>query len=135
MAHKKPAHLKVITGSERIDAVATLVSDPLSEAPEPVDWLPNAHAVKEWRRLCPFLIANKLLSESDLVTFGHLCAVHGKMVQVWLSGESPVAATIAQYTHLAAAFGLAPAWRSKIKTNGDKGTANTFAKLKDKSAG
>jgi phage terminase small subunit len=52
---RKPAHLKVVAGTDRPDrALPSSVDLPLVEAvPEPPDWLPNAHAVKEWKRLAP----------------------------------------------------------------------------------
>lgn len=102
----------------------------MDAAPDPVDWLPNAHAVNEWRRLAPILVANKLLTAADLSAFGHLCALHGKMVQLWAAGESPTGHMVAQYNALASAFGLSPAWRGKVKPVGDKDKGNQFAKFK-----
>jgi hypothetical protein len=103
----------------------------LSAVPEPLDWLPNAHAVKEWCRLAPLLVANKLLTEMSLPTFGHFCAVHGKLVQLWAAGEAPTGHMLAQYNALGAAFGLAPAWLSKVRLGDGKDKANKFGKLKD----
>jgi hypothetical protein len=51
----------------------------------------------------------KLLSVGDLSTLGHLCSLHGKIVQLWAAGESPTGHMLAQYNTLAGSFGLAPA--------------------------
>ena len=103
---------------------------PISDVPPPPDWLPNAHAVNEWRRLAPILVANKLLAEADLSAFAHMCAVHGKMVQLWTAGETPTGHMVSQYNALAAAFGLSPAWRGKVKIGADKDAGNKFSKFK-----
>ena len=129
---KKPRHLKAVAGTARPDrAPVTVVEfEPVMAVPSPVDWLPNAHAVNEWNRLAPILVANKLLADADLSTFGHLCALHGKMVQLWAAGEAPTGHMVAQYNALAAGFGLSPAWRGKVKPIGDQDAANKFAKFK-----
>jgi hypothetical protein len=124
-----PKHLKVINGSER-PTIQTVDLPPVDTVPEPPDWLPSMHAVKEWHRLTPILVANKLLSTGDLSTLAHLCAVHGKLVQLWTAGETPTGHMLAQYNSLAGSFGLAPGWRSKVKPIGDKDTANPFEKHK-----
>jgi phage terminase small subunit len=129
---KTPANLKLITGTVRKDRVETGGIDlPLvDEVPSAPEWLPNAHAANEWKRLAPILVANKLLAEADLSAFAHMCAVHGKMVQLWTAGETPTGHMVSQYNSLAAAFGLSPAWRSKVKPIGNKDEGNKFAKLK-----
>lgn len=132
---KRPGHLKVISGTSRADrAPKDVLSVPaLSDIPPPVDWLPNAHAKNEWNRLAPILVRNKILAEADLSTFGHMCALHGKMVQLWAAGEAPTGHLIAQYNSLASAFGLAGGWRSKVKPLGEQDKGNKFGKFKDSS--
>jgi hypothetical protein len=135
---KKLPQLKIISGTVRGDreAPAGLEVDPLDAIPAPVDWLPNVHAVNEWKRLAPILVANKILAEADLSTFGHMCALHGKMVQLWAAGEAPTGHMIAQYNALASAFGLSAAWRGKVKPIGaDKEQGNKFSKFKDSNSG
>src|SRR4051812_24207418 len=121
---KTPPSLKVISGTARADPAPerSVEVAPLADIPSPGDWLPNVHAVNEWRRLAPLLVANKLLAESDLSTFGHMCSLHGKMVQLWAAGEAPTGHLIAQYNALASAFGLSAAWRGKVKPLADKET-------------
>lgn len=127
---RKPAHLKAIAGTAQPcrKPEPSIQVPALSAPPKPVDWLPNAHAKKEWNRLAPLLVANGLLSEADLSTFGHMCALHGKLVQLWSAGESPTGHMLAQYNALASAFGLAAAWRGKVKPSGEAEKANPFAR-------
>lgn len=129
---RRPSTLKVISGTTRPDREAQAGVDlpSLSAVPPPPDWMPNAHAVREWQRLAPILVANKLLAEPDLGALGHLCALHGKIVQLWTAGETPTGHLLAQFNTLAGAFGLSPAWRGKVKPIGDKGSENPFAKFK-----
>ena len=127
----KHPHLKVVSGTTRSDDPAPTVDLPAVDVvPDPPDWLPSVHAIKEWHRLAPILVANRLLSVGDLSTLGHLCSVHGKLVQLWTAGETPTGHMLAQYNALAGSFGLSPGWRSKVKQIGDKNAENPFAKHK-----
>lgn len=118
---KKPHHLKVVAGTARPDRGGPpLVDLPLvSDVPTAPDWLPNAHATKEWDRLAPILHANKLLTEAGLSTLGMLCALHGKIVQLYAAGEAPAASMVAQHRALSNDFGLTPAAQGKVRPNGD----------------
>ena len=127
---KKPASLKAIAGTERADRATPdgVRLPPLSEAPAPPDWLPNVHAVGEWNRLAPLLVANGLLTEGGLSALGNLCALHGKMVQLWAAGESPTANMIGQYRGWVNDFGLTPVAQGKVKPVTDKSESNPFAR-------
>lgn len=117
---RKPTSLKVVAGTDRPDRDPAPASDlPLVEdIPSPPDWLPNAHARKEWERLAPILHANKLLTEAGLSALGQLCALHGKTVQLYAAGEAPVASMVAQLRGLMNDFGLTPVAQGKVKPNG-----------------
>jgi len=128
---KRPSKLKLITGTSRndrpeVEAVALPVLKSLPLAP---DWLPNAHAVKEWERLAPILHGVGLLTEAGLSALGMLCALHGKLVQLWSAGESPNAAMLASYRNLVNDFGLTPVAQGKVKASGEKESENKFAKF------
>jgi len=127
---KKPSALKVVAGTERKDRKATPAAElpVVTETPSAPDWLPNSHAVKEWDRLAPILVANKLLTEGGLSAFGMLCALHGKLVQLWAAGEAPVASMVAQYRNLINDFGLTPVAQGKVKPVGEEPPANPFTK-------
>ena len=126
---KKPASLKVVAGTTRKDREQepSVELPPVSEVPAPPDWLPNAHAVKEWERLAPILVANKLLTEAGTSALGVLCALHGKIVQLYIAGEAPVASMVSQYRNLINDFGLTPVAQGKVKPIGETEKGNKFA--------
>lgn len=127
---KKPRSLKVISGTERADRaeIPAVELPTISEVPDAPDWLPNGHAVKEWERLAPILVANKLLTEAGLSAFGMLCSLHGKLVQLFAAGESPNASMVASYRNLVNDFGLTPVAQGKVKlAQSDEPKGNKFA--------
>lgn len=129
---RKPTALKVVAGTDRPDREAAAAAElPLvSDVPPAPDWMPNAHARKEWERLAPILHANKLLTEAGLSALGQLCALHGKTVQLYAAGEAPVASMVAQLRGLMNDFGLTPVAQGKVKPNGDtEKPGNAFAAL------
>jgi len=129
---RKPTALKVVAGTDRPDREAPAAAElPLvSDVPTAPDWMPNAHARKEWERLAPILHANKLLTEAGLSALGQLCALHGKTVQLYAAGEAPVASMVAQLRGLMNDFGLTPVAQGKVKPNGDtEKPGNAFAAL------
>src|SRR5688500_12831318 len=104
---RKPQALKVVAGTDRpsrapIDPVELPLAIDVPAAP---DWMPNAHATKEWQRLAPILHGVGLLTEGGLSALGMLCALHGKLVQLWSAGESPTGHMLAQYRALVNDFG------------------------------
>lgn len=127
---KKAANLRVLAGTERKDRPAPEgVELPIIDAAPPApDWLPNAHAIKEWDRLAKILANNKLLTEGGLSALGMLCALHGKLVQLWAAGEAPTGHMMAQYRNLINDFGLTPVAQGKVKAVGDGKEDNKFAR-------
>jgi phage terminase small subunit len=126
---KKPEHLKVVCGTVRKDRVSIpdIEIAPIVEIPKCPDWMPNAHAIKEWDRIVPILIANKLLTEADLGTLAQMCALHGKIVQLYAAGESPGASMIGTLRTLQNDFGLSPVARGKVHaTSGTDKKENAF---------
>ena len=130
---RKPTSLKVVAGTDRPcrrPESAPVEIPALDHIPDPPYWLSNAHAVKEWQRLAPILTANKLLTEAGLSALGQLCALHGKVVQLYAAGEAPVASMVAQLRGLMNDFGLTPVAQGKVKAGGDETKAgNKFAGL------
>jgi len=126
---KKPAGLKLIAGTGRKDRAPPPSVDlpTVSAVPPAPDWLPNAHAKKEWERLAPILVANKLLTEAGMSALGMLCALHGKLVQLWAAGEAPAASMVAQHRNLSNDFGLTPATQGQAKPAGSGPEANRFS--------
>lgn len=128
---KKPTVLKVIAGTDRADrAPEAVVELPLVSAIPPApDWLPNAHAVREWERLAPILHRVGLLTEGGLSALGTLCALHGKLVQLWAAGEAPTGHMLAQYRALVNDFGLTPVAQGKVRPSGETKRQNRFAEI------
>ncbi len=126
---KRPHHLKVVAGTARPDREGPpLVQLPLvDDVPPPPDWLPNVHAVKEWQRVAPILIANRLLTTAALSTLGQMCAIHGKVIQLWNAGETPNSALMAQYRAFANDFGLTPVASGKVRPLGEGHAVNEFS--------
>lgn len=128
---RKPRSLKVIAGTDQPcrRETAGIELPAVAEVPKPPDWLPNAHAVKEWRRLAPILVANGLLTDGGVSALGTLCALHGKLVQLWSAGESPTGHMLAQYRNLINDFGLTPVAQGKVKSVGvEEKAGNKFAR-------
>ena len=114
---RKPTRLKVISGTAQPcrSSLAAVELPTIGAVPDAPDWLPNAHAIKEWNRLAPILVANKLLNEAGTMALAHLCALHGKIVQLYAAGEAPAASLVSQYRNLLNDFGIPPAAQAKVK--------------------
>ena len=129
----KPRHLKLLAGTDvayrRPQSGVELPT--LTEVPDPPDWLPNAHAIREWRRLAPLLVANGLLTEAGMMPFAHLCAIHGKLVQMWAAGTVPTGHLYAQCRGLMSDFGLTPVAASRVKAEAPQ-KANPWANRPEK---
>ena len=126
---RKPEQLKVVAGTDRADRVPAGGVDhkAIDDLPAPPDWLPNAHAIKEWNRLGPLLVRVNLLTDAGLSAFGQLCALHGKIVQLWAAGEAPTGHMMSQYRALINDFGLTPVSQGKVNPTGEKPKGNAFA--------
>lgn len=126
---KKPAQLKAIAGTNQPcrETPKVLNLPTIDVAPPAPDWLPNAHAVKEWDRLAKILTANKLLTEGGLSALGMLCALHGKIVQLYAAGEAPTASMAGTLQSMINDFGLTPVSQGKVKPSGDTEKGNRFA--------
>jgi phage terminase small subunit len=113
----RPPALKAIAGTDRRDrASPPQVELPkVEQVPPAPDWMPNVHAVNEWNRLAAILVANGLLTEGGTGVLAVLCALHGKIQQLYAAGESPTGHMIAQYRALANDFGLTPVAQGKVR--------------------
>lgn len=106
---RKPRHLKLLAGTLqpcRDVPEPPAVGGVLERVPAPPDWLPNAHAVREWDRLAGILVANRLLHEGALSALGMLCGLHGMIVAAFSANAMPQAALVGQLRALYGAFGL-----------------------------
>lgn len=119
---RKPTQLKVISGTNRPcrDTGPHIEIELVSELPEAPDWLPTPHAVNEFNRLASILHANRLLTPGGVGALAHMCALYGKLVQLWRAGETPSGHLMAQYRNLSNDFGLTPVAQGKVAASGDK---------------
>lgn len=126
---RKPTALKVVAGTDRPDRKgADPIDMPLvSDIPPAPEWLPNKHAEAEWDRLASILHANRLLTEAGLGPLGMLCALHGKLVQLWMAGETPTGHMLAQHRALVGEFGLTPVAQGKVKPAERAASDNKFS--------
>ncbi len=126
---RKPTHLKAVAGTQQKcrEAPPSVDIPPVAVAPDPPDWLPNVHAVREWKRLVPILMANRLLTDADLSALANLCALQGKITQLFHAGETPTASLLGTLRNMQNDFGLAPVARGKVKPVNDTPKANPFA--------
>ena len=109
MTARKPDRLKLLAGTARPDrtspgAPALPLLDAVPSAPA---WLVNLDALREWHRLAPVLVANRLLHAGNLGVFGQYCALHGHLIAAWQSDLTPTAAMLSAYRALSVALGLA----------------------------
>jgi len=127
---RKPNSLKVVAGTARKDRAVDEVELPLlDKTPAHPDWLTNSHAVKEWKRLALILINNGLLTEADLSYLGHLCNLHGNLVQLSAAGVPATASLIGALRNMYNDFGVSPVARGKVSpVVGGKNKDNPFAK-------
>lgn len=129
---RKPHHLKVISGSRQPDAVdADIGAHALEGMPDPPDWLPNAHAVKEFKRLGAIALRLGRLTDANLSAFAMLCSVHGKIVQLLAAGETPTGFLLSQYRALINDFGFISVTSAKPrKVGSEPEKKNRFDRLK-----
>lgn len=134
MTAKKPPNLKILAGTDRKDRKKAGIKLPIVEGvPDAPDWLPNVFAVNEWYRLAPILHVNKLLTDASLTALAHLCAIHGKIVQLYAAGTTPTAALIGQLRGLINDFGLTPIAQGRVKPGSGPDKPNPFDKHKKRS--
>ena len=123
MNERKSPFLKSIAGTERKDRPYV----PTSEFTSPLDlkklvdippypqWMVSIYAREEWDRLCELLINTGMLTSESLSSLAQLCALHGKVVQIWAAGETPPMALVNQLRLFLNDFGLSPHSVGKIK--------------------
>lgn len=134
---KKPPQLKILQGTKRPcrDTTPTADIELVSDIPQAPDWLPNPDAVTEFNRLASILHANRLLTPGGVGALAHMCALYGKLVQLWRAGETPSGHLMAQYRNLSNDFGLTPVAQGKVAASGGKKPAGNKFSSNGKKAG
>ena len=99
----------------------------LTELPPAPSYLPNEHALREWNRLGPILLKNKLLTEGSIGALEVMCTMYGVIFQQASAGVNPPAASVTAYRNMVNDFGLTPVAASKVKMPDQATPGNPFA--------
>lgn len=141
MTQKNDPNVAYLRGTNRTDRLSgdtsiSMNESALTEIPPAPLWMPNSHATNEWYRLTPILIEQKLLTPGSLSALAQLCALHGKIVQLYAAGESPGASMLGTLRNLHNDFGLSPMAQGKVKVEAPQPEAkpNGFSGLGRKPA-
>jgi len=102
----------------------------LEELPAAPEWL-NAHAQREFNRLGAIALRLGRLTEANLMLFAHMCALHGRIAQLWRGGAQPRGSLLSQHRALVSDLGL-PSATSRIVRGAGGGTANRFDRFRRK---
>lgn len=136
MTQRKPAVLKLLSGTARKDREYTDISTLLpaiDEIPPPPGWLTDATALREWHDLAPKLTSCGLLRETMVSSLAHLCQLHAVLVRSYASPEPPSAALLSAYTRLAGLFGLTAVDAKRVATSRPRARRNKYSDLKETS--
>lgn len=108
---------------------AQVVNFPAAESvPAAPSWVAYGAGLKLWDELAPLLFAQRVLSTVDVHALGHLCQLHGKIVDEYERRNTPTAAELSQLRMYFSEFGLTPSSRTRIgKTESGK-PDNAFAR-------
>jgi hypothetical protein len=101
--------LKLLRGTHRGEAGEAAEGPALpavDAAPPPPAWLREPEALREWHRLAPLLVANRLLHAGNVGLLAQACAVHGRLARTWQEGGTPPAALVAAYRMLCNSLGM-----------------------------
>ena len=75
----KPTAIKKVEGNPGKRKLNTREPQPTVGIPECPDHLDDI-AKKEWHRICPLLLAMKVLTEADYIALGTLCQAYGTLI-------------------------------------------------------
>ena len=96
----------------------------LYDTPQRPGWLRNPEAIREWKRLTKFMMTHQLLNSGNVLTVAHYCALHAKIVAMWLDDTPPIAALLATHRSMAFSLGLLSLAMPPLR---DEKPANRFA--------
>lgn len=129
MSIRKPTNLKVVAGTARPDRITPIGIDlpPVTDVPAAPDWLPNAHAIREFDRLAAMLTVNRVLTEAAVGPLAMLCAQFGWLVDDNTRRVKPTASDMNAYLAYCNAFGLPPIAQGKVKPVAEEKAGSRYA--------
>ncbi len=101
----------------------------VKEVPDPPEWV-NNDGQSLWNEIAPALYRQKVLTEADLYALGHLCQLHGEIVDGYRRRLQPTAAQLSQLRMYFSEFGMTPSSRTRIGKGSDGKGENSFKKNK-----
>jgi phage terminase small subunit len=124
----QPNAVKQAKGETRPSRLpAEVVEFPKAErVPDPPEWLTYESAVDLWKELAPLLLSQKILANVDVHALGHLCQLHGKILDDYDRRLSPKASEVSQLRTYFAEFGLTPSSRTRVTPVGGGEKKNPF---------
>lgn len=132
---RTPDHIKVMKGTAqkcRMDGNTAVDGELVTGYPEPPEWLDGLHAIEEWHRITPLLVAIKVLTEKDLTYLGHYCNIHGGLIDAAGSRTPPSASMYNALDKYAGKLGMTPADRAKVSAAAEAKPSNPFTKHRGK---
>lgn len=105
----------------------SVVEFPLvSESPKPPTWVKFRAGKELWKELVGKLMKQRVLTEVDLHALGHLCHLHGKLVDGYRRSVPATAAELSQLRMYFSEFGMTPSSRTRIGKGGSESPDNPF---------
>ncbi|VVE30865.1 terminase [Pandoraea morbifera] len=77
--------------------------------------------------MVPLLMNVGLLTEASLTSLGHMCAVHGRILQEYAAGMTPTGSLLSILRNYQNDFGLTAMGQQKIGSPGEAKGGNKFA--------
>lgn len=91
-------------------------------------WVTYEAGQKLWNELAPLLFAQKVLTTVDIHALGHLCQMHGKILDDYSRRVTPTASEMSQLRMYFSEFGLTPSSRTRVGKGADGEKENKFAR-------
>jgi len=116
-----------ITRPSRLHEVVVNFPKP-EKVPAMPSWVTYPGGIELWNRIAPILHEQNVLTLVDVSFLGHLCQVHGEILDSYARGESVPAHKLAQLRLMSSEFGLTPVGRTRLPKNSAKKRENPFNK-------
>lgn len=99
----------------------------VDETPDPPAYLGFEESINLWNEIAPILFAQRILTIADVQALGHLCQLHGEVIDMYSRRIAVPASTLAQLRMYFTEFGMTPASRSRVAGSGaEDGKGNKF---------
>ena len=125
---KQPKSVSILRGTHQPcrDAEPHLELEPLTQVPEPPEWLSGGQALNCWGKRAQALVGAGVIAHVDLEFLGIFCQLEAKLIALFGAGELPHASMLTQYKQYANELAIGPASRQKFKPTAEKPKGNKF---------